>query len=401
MKGKFYRKVLKNGMVVLLEKRKLPVVSVAFAVRQGGINESLDERGISHFIEHMLFKGTKRRTSKQISEEIERRGGELNAFTDEEITAVWCKIPSKHIGIALDVLTDSIKNSSFPEKELGKERKVIFEEMKIHKDNPQYYVFLKLPSILYEAPLGTPLIGTEETMNSIDRRKLLDRFKTSYTPNNLILCAVGDVEFKKLVDFAEKNFGNKKTKLMQQKIILKHDQKIEKRKAISQANLLYAFHSPLSTDNKFYAAQILIELMAAGLSSRLFQEIREKRNLAYAIFGKLNSSAFYSYSYIYVGTMKENLEKVKAIILKEFEKVSRNLEEKELSQIKEQIIGNYYISMEDSRSQMANLLNYEIDGNAERYYDFEEKIKKVKLADVKNLAGKAGKEYSFFALVPE
>jgi len=110
MKPKFYRKVLKNGMIILFEKRNVPVVSVAFAVRNGGINESLDEKGISHFIEHMLYKGTPTRNAKQIAEEIEKNGGQLNGFTDETITAFWCKMPSKHLDIALGVLSDMIKN---------------------------------------------------------------------------------------------------------------------------------------------------------------------------------------------------------------------------------------------------------------------------------------------------
>jgi len=137
MRGKFFRKVLKNGMTVLFEKRDIPVVSVAFAVRNGGVNESTNEKGISHFIEHMLYKGTPTRNAKKIAEEIERNGGDLNGFTAETITAYWCKMPSKHLDIALEVLSDMVKNSLFDEKEMEKERKVIFEEIKKYHDNPK------------------------------------------------------------------------------------------------------------------------------------------------------------------------------------------------------------------------------------------------------------------------
>src|SRR3989344_2995410 len=130
MKVNFYRKVLSNGMTVILEKRNLPIVSVAFAVRNGGINEKEEEKGISHFIEHMLYKGTPSRNAKRIGEEIEKNGGELNGFTSEEITAYWCKMPSKHLDIALNVLSDMVQNPLFDEKELEKERLVIFEEIK-------------------------------------------------------------------------------------------------------------------------------------------------------------------------------------------------------------------------------------------------------------------------------
>ena len=399
MKPKFYRKVLKNGMTVLFEKRNVPVVSVAFAVRNGGINESSREKGISHFIEHMLYKGTPTRNARKIAEEIEKNGGELNGFTEEAITAYWCKMPSKHMDIALEVLSDMIKNPLFNEKELEKERKVIFEEIKIYHDNPIKYVFEEIQSHLYAEPLGLPLIGTHETMNSLTRRKLMDRFEQIYQSNNMILCVVGDADFDKIVDFAEKNFSNKKGKIPKFKIKPKNRIKIEKRKGIDQANLVLAYHIPLANDKKHHAANILITVMAGGMSSRLFQEIRQKRNLAYAVKGGSVVNKDYAYNFIYVGTMKENVEKVKKLILEEFKKVSEGLTENELGQVKEQIVGNHQISMEDSENQMVNLLVYEINENAKEFYDFEKNIRAVELKDVKDLA--KIKKYSFFALVPE
>ncbi len=399
MKTEFYRKVLKNGMTVIFEKREVPVVSVAFAVRCGGVNESLEEKGISHFIEHLLYKGTKKRNAKQISEEIEKNGGDLNGFTDELVTAYWCKMPSRHLGVALDVLSDMIKNPLFDVKELEKERKVIFEEIKMRRDSPSAYVNDKIQNYLYDGTLGHDLIGTEKTMNSIDREKMLKRFKEIYTPNNIILCVVGKAEFKEIVDFAEKNFGDGKGRVPKFEIKSKNKSVVEKRKGIDQANLIFAHHVPNSGDKKSYAAVALSCLLAGGMSSRLFLEIREKRNLAYAVQGNSNIHREYSYNSIYVGTTKENVEKVKKLILEEHEKVSKGLKEKELNQVKEQLVGNYQISMEDSKNQMANLLMHEIDGNAEDFYKFEENIRSVKLEDVKELANI--KNYSFFALIPE
>jgi len=133
------------------------------------------EKGISHFIEHMLYKGTKFRSSKQISEEIEKNGGILNGFTDETITAYWCKMPSQHLGVALDVLGDMVKNPLFDEKELDKERKVIFEEMKMRRDRPDTYSLDKIQSFLYEGTLGQDVIGTEKTIGRIDRKKITEK----------------------------------------------------------------------------------------------------------------------------------------------------------------------------------------------------------------------------------
>jgi len=369
-----------------------------FHIRSGGIHETSSEKGISHFIEHMLYKGTPTRNSKQIAEEIEKNGGDLNGFTDEVITAYWCKMPSKHINIALEVIGDMVKNPLFDKKEMEKERQVIFEEIKLYKDNPRLHVFNEIHKFLYEKPFGIPLIGTEETLSSMDRNKIIEKFNEVYKPNNMILCVVGDTDFNKVVGFAEKNFGKNKGKIKNLKITTRNHSGIEKRKGIDQANLIFAHHVPTSKNKKNYAALALNVLMAGGMSSRLFSEIREKRNLAYAVKGHSEITKDYANSFIYVGTMAENVEKVKSLILKEFEKVSKELNEKELSQVKEQIIGNHQISTEDSWSQMANLLYNEINGNAKKVYEFEKNIRAVKLGDVKNLA--KIKKYSFFALVP-
>lgn len=398
MAKNFYRKVLKNGMTILFEKRDLPVISVIFAVRNGGINEEIKEKGISHFIEHMLYKGTPTRNAKKIAEEIERNGGELNGFTDETVTGYWCKMPSQHLDIALNVLSDMIKNPLFDGKELEKERKVIFEEIKMRKDHPHIYVLDKIQSFLYTGTLAHEIIGTYNTMKSIDRKKLVDSFKQIYQPNNIILCVVGNTDFDKIVKFAEKNFGKEKGETSKLKIGLKNESKIEKRKGIDQANMVFAYHVPPANDKKCYAAMILNALMAGGMSSRLFQEIREKRNLAYAVKQETSIHKDFAYNLIYVGTMKENVEKVKKIILEEFEEVAQELNEKELEQVKEQLIGNYQIAQEDSQVQMVNLLSFELDGNAEEFYEFEKNIRGVKLKDVKEIA--KIKNYSFFALVP-
>jgi predicted Zn-dependent peptidase len=387
-------------MTIVFEKRKLPVVSVAFAVRSGGINESSEEKGISHFIEHLLYKGTSSRSAQKIAEEIEKKGGDLNGFTDELVTAYWCKMPSKHLDVALDVLSDMVKNPLFERKEIEKERRVIFDEIKMRKDNPIVYVFDKLQGCLYKEPFGVPLIGTEKTMNSLNREKIIKKFKEVYQPNNMILSVVGNADFDSLVNFVEKNFGNKKGKLKNFKIGLHNVSKSEKRKGIDQANLAFSFHVPLLKEKNSLVSKVLITHMAGGMSSRLFQEIREKRNLAYAIKGDAEINKHFAYGFVYIGTTKENLEKVKKLILEEFEKVANDLTEKDLEEVKDQLIGNYQISMEDSQSQMINLLVNELDGNAKDFYDFEKKISKIKLEEVKDLAKKALKKHSFFELLP-
>ena len=402
MKHKFFKKILENGMTVLYEERKgSGVVSLAIAVKHGGINEPLDEKGISHFIEHMLFKGTKNRTPKQISEEIEKNGGILNAFTEEEFTNYWCKLPSNKADIGLDVLSDMLLNPLFEEKELNKERRVIFEEMKMRRDRPDIYVVDKIQNLLYTGTLSTDFIGTEESMKSINKKKITEKFKRAYGSENMILCAVGDADFKKLCDFCEKTFKKSGFKISEPIFGIKNEEKIDKRKGIDQINLIFAYHAPNAKEKDVYAAQILNCLMVGGMSSRLYQEIREKRNLAYVVRGGYAGGRRYGYNTIVVGTSPGNLEKVKALIIEEFSKLQKELDEKELSQVKEQLIGNSKISREDSSGQMLDLLCNEIwCDNAKRSYEYEKNIKKVKLEDVRKLAQSA-KRYSFIALIPE
>lgn len=399
-KPKFFSKKLKNGMTVLFEERKgSGVVSVAFAARHGGIHESKDEKGISHFIEHLLYKGTQKRNALQISKEIEKNGGILNGFTEEELTAYWCKMPSKHIDLALDVLSDMVKNPKFDPVEIEKERRVIFEEMKMRKDMPQIFVFDEIQNYLYTGNLSFNLIGTEETLGKMDRKAIVRKFEEIYSPNNMVLCVVGDSDFKKLCDFAEKNFPKTESVLKEPEVGLHNKHAVIEREGLDQVNLIFAYHVPAASDNKNYAAQVLTCIMAGGMSSRLFSEIREKRNLAYAVKGNSSLGKRFGYNTIFVGTSAENAEKVKKLIIEEFKKVFLGLEMKEFQEAQEQLIGNSRISREESQGQMTDLLFSEISTNAKDSYEYEKNIRAVKIEDVRKLAGI--KDYSFVALVPK
>jgi predicted Zn-dependent peptidase len=399
---KFYKKILRNGMTVLFEERKgTGVVSVAFAVKSGGCNESIAEKGISHFIEHMLYKGTEKRNSKQISEEIEKNGGILNGFTDEEITAYWCKIPSKHIGVALDVLGDMVRNPKFDVAELEKERLVIFEEMKMRKDMPSVYVADKIQSLLYSGDFSVPIIGTEDSMKSLDRKKLVQKFKEIYSSENMLLCVVGDTDFNRLCNFCGKNFKKGKGSIPERKFILRNRELVEKRKGIDQANLVFAYHIANANKKDNYASQVLNCIMAGGMSSRLFQEIREKRNLAYAVKGSGNFGKRFGYNLIFAGTSKKNIGKIKKLIIEELKKFVKTADAKELLDAKEQLIGNSKVSREDSQGQMVDLLYNAVWRDAEESYGYEKNIRRVKLSDVKRIARDSIKNHSFLALAPE
>lgn len=355
MKAKFERKVLKNGMTVVFEKRDNEVVSIAFAVRYGSANEGMDEKGIAHFIEHLMYKGTAKRTSKNISEEIEKKGGVLNGFTSEQITAYWCKLPSEYLMVGLNVLSDMILNSKYDPAELDKEKHVIFEEMKMWKDSPQLRVIDKTREGLFTGSLGEGGIGTEDSLNKMGREEIVKKVSEVYGTNQMILCVVGDAEFSDVCEFAEKTFPKNDVSIENIKFSKQITKKVEKRKGVDQANFTFSYHIPSLQEDGYYVALLLNGILSGGMSSRLFQEIREKRNLAYSVKGSVNSDKEYGFSSIFVGAKQENLKKVEELIVEEFEKI-KDLDEKELEEVKGELIGNRKISSEDSQEQMMELL---------------------------------------------
>lgn len=396
VRQQFYKKKLKNGLTVLFEKRQIPVALSSVSVKFGAEYETEKLKGVSHFIEHLVFKGTKKRDVRQISEEVEKKGGILNAFTSEEVTCFWNKLPSKYLDTGIDISSDLVLHPLFQEEELEKERKVILEEIKMHHDSPQLYVFHKIKELLYETPFGLSIAGTHETMSKITREDVLGAYR-NYSTNNMLLTVVGKADFEDVCESGEKIFPKTIWEVKCARPIMKNAELVEKRKGIDQANVVFAYHSPTLQDRERYAAEILDVVLTRGMSSRLFQEIREKRGLAYAIKGMLEQDRAYGYEMIYVGTVREKVKEVKELILKEIRKLQK-LENRDLEEAKEQLIGLRQLEREDSEQAMIGLISEENAGNAEEYYRYESRINSLKVEEVRKLARLRG--YSFIALVP-
>lgn len=392
------RKKLKNGMIVVLEKRDLPVVSFSITNRFGAAYEESNIKGIAHFMEHLVFTGTKTRTHEDISREIEKKGGILNAFTSHEVTSFWFKLPSEHLFAGMDIITDMLKNPKFDEKKFEKEKKVILEEIKMYHDNPQYAVGEQIEKNMFEKPFGELIIGSKETISKLNRDFVAEYFKKVYSPENFIVTIVGNADFEKVCAYLEKNFSSegKKPKILD--IKKKNKETLEERSGIDQAHLIFAVHAPLMGTQEYATLEVLDAYLANGMSSRLFLKIREEKGLAYAVKSSITGEKNYSVYSIYVGTTKEALPEVKKIILEEFENV-KDMTEKDLRESKERLIGLKKVSSEESANVMNELIFYELVGNAEDYYKHEEEIKKVKLEDVKKLS--KIKEYSTAAISPK
>jgi len=289
-----------------------------------------------------------------------------------------------------------VLNPAFDKKEIEKEKKVILEEIKMCHDTPQVHVINLLKSKLYQGPFSMPGIGTVKTLSSI---KLFDlkKFYSFYTPNNIIISAVGKID-SDILNLIKKRFSFRK-KLPIKKIIAvkSKGQIIEQRSGLDQSHLALGWHAPPINEKQRYAAEILNAVLGMGMSSRLFEEIRAKRGLAYSIHSHIEQERDYAYNLVYAGIDKKNLGLVKELILKEIKKIS-SLNNKELEQAKEQLIGQHELTNEQSDAVAVELVHEELSGNAKKWYVYPEKIASVKLSDVKALTKL--KSYSFAAIVP-
>ena len=267
----------------------------------------------------------------------------------------------------------------------------------MYHDNPSTHVFEKIKEMLYEGPFNISIAGTAETVGKLSREKVISLFKSFYSTNNMIFSAVGKTDWEKVLSEAKK-FPKTSKDIIPIPIRLKNGELIEKRKGIDQAHLVFGFHCPKLVDRDRYAAEVLDNVLGGGMSSRLFQEIREKRGLCYAIKSNLEQSKDYGYEMIYSGTTKDKVKKIKELIILELKKLE-SLSKRELEETKEQLIGARQISKEKCETTMMELIQEEMAGNAENYYNYEENIGRVKLEDVRRLSKLKG--YSFVALVPE
>ena len=396
MYHEFIKKKLGNGLTILFEKRKLPVVSIASAIKQGFAYETEKEKGISHFVEHLMFKGTKTRTYKQIGEEIEKKGGILNAFTGEEVTSYWNKVPNKYVENGLDISSDLILNPKFDKKEFEKEKGVILEEIKMYRDNPQVYVIDKIKELLYKKPFGMSGIGTVKSVSNISHEDILRFYDSKYKTNKMILCVVGNTSLGVVDEWGEK-FPKNIGKVSEVKPVKINKKIIEKRKGIDQANYVFGFHTCSLRDKRRYDYEVFNTILAEGMSSKLFDEIREKRGLAYAVKGYLEQGNNFGYEMIYVGTTKDKVKACEKIIIEEIKKM-KNLSQRELSEGKEKLIGLRKVGSEESVNVMNWLIQEEIAGDAKVFYKYEDKISQIKLEDVRNIS--KIRNYSSISLIP-
>jgi predicted Zn-dependent peptidase len=360
------RTVLPNGLIVLTERMEhLRSVAMGVWIKSGSRGEPAETNGISHFVEHMVFKGTRNRSAQLIAREMDSIGGNLDAFTGKETICFNVKSLADHVPIALDVLADLVLNPVFASNDIERERGVILEEIKIDEDNPDVLVHeLFTQNFWKDHPLGKPILGTTKTVAGLDQTKLLDYHSGCFHSGNMIFSAAGNLEHDQFVQAVTEKFsplqgGDPATELpapvSSARILLRN------KKALEQVQICLGVPSPPITDENRYATLILNTVLGGGMSSRLFQTIREERGMAYSVFSDLSPYRDTGTLCVYAGTSANKALECIALVMNEFKRLKQEpLTDEELTRAKDQLKGNILMGLESSNSRMANLARQEI-----------------------------------------
>ncbi len=350
---------LKNGIKVVTEE--LPDVessSIGVWVATGSRKETPRVNGITHFIEHLLFKGTKKRTALDIAKEIESVGGVLNAFTSREYTCFYAKVINKDLPRAIDLLSDIFMNSLFDPVEIDRERMVVLQEIKMIQDTPDDLIHDVFAGCFWkDHPLGRPVVGDMKTISSLRRRDILSYFRRHYRSNTVFITAAGGLGHRKLIKLLDATFGTIArgvSKDGSQRPVPSSGVKLIHRD-LEQVHLCIGVPVPPQPAPERYALYLLHTVLGGGMSSRLFQEIREKRGLAYSVYTYLSLCKDAGSLVAYAGTSEKDFSEVVEVILREFERLAKSLTREELKNAKEQMKGGMLLGLETSDSRMTKL----------------------------------------------
>ncbi|HUN58712.1 MAG TPA: pitrilysin family protein [Candidatus Binataceae bacterium] len=359
------KSVLSNGVRILTES--MPQVlsaTIGIWVENGSRYEEPHENGVSHFIEHLLFKGTKKRTAAEIAEQMDAVGGVLNAFTGKEYTCYYAKVLGEDLAMATDLLADLFLESTFAPDEIDRERQVVLQEISQAEDTPDDFIHDLFNLHFWNGhPLALPIFGSNDTVNAIDREMLLTFMAERYRAGRVFIAAAGAIDHDKLAADCERLFNvvagdghpDPITPPKERAVVLNHTKKLE------QAHLCLGGPSISQVDPLRYAAYVMNTALGGGMSSRLFQEVREKRGRVYSIYSFLSAFMDCGYFGVYAGTNPEWVEEVIEVTLNEIGKVARDgLEPRELSRAKSQLKGNMLLGMESTDSRMNRLARNEI-----------------------------------------
>jgi predicted Zn-dependent peptidase len=357
--GVYHKTSLVNGVRIVTEEVPyLQSVSLGIWIRSGSRFEQPQVNGICHFIEHMLFKGTRRRSAFDIAKEIDSVGGVLNAFTSKEMTSFYCRVLAENLGLAVDLLGDIFLNPSFPDDEIEREKQVICQEIAQMEDSPEDLVHEILGIRFWlDDPLGQPILGTVPTILNFDRGTLMGFKQDYYAPQETVICAAGNVNHERFVELFSPAIGELPRVPARVDVLPARSTSavhVEERD-LEQVHVCYAAVGPSAVDDRRHAAYLLNTILGGGMSSRLFQEVREKRGLAYTVYSFISSFSDTGMFGVYAGCDPERLEELMAVMGSETIGMAASLTEDDVRTAKQQIKGNIILAMESSESRMNRL----------------------------------------------
>lgn len=388
---------LKNGIPLVIERMK-NVRSVAFGIwiKVGSRYEPSDKNGMSHFLEHMFFKGTKKRSARDIAIDIDSVGGDLNAFTSRESTTFYVKVLDEYLDRGIDLLTDIFLHSVFPAEDIEKEKSIIKEEIKMVEDTPDDYVHdLFCESVWGHEGIGQPVLGRRETIKSFTGEDLLSHVRHYYGTQDTVIACAGNVEPQKLADSMNRVLGDLRrgSDPKPDKPVIFEPALSVHTKDLSEAHICLGVEGLNQGSPERYSLYLLNTILGSGVSSRLFQKIREERGLAYSIYSFIASYIDTGLWGVYAGTAKKRVPEVIDIIIEEMKTLKDTISGDELSRAKDQLKGNLILGLESTNSRMQSIARQEI--YHERYFSPDELMKeidKVSLKQVKNLSEKLVRE---------
>lgn len=383
---------LRNDIEVIVEKLEhVKSVSVGYWVRVGSMNETEKNNGVSHFIEHMLFKGTEHLTAKEIATTMDNIGGQLNAFTSKECTCYYAKVMDTHVDIAFNVLSDMIQNPLFEERDIERERGVVIEEINMYEDSPEDLAHDELAKVMYQNnPLGYPILGTIETLTAMDRECIVSYYNQYYTPQNLVISVVGNVDYDQVIEMLNDRLGDWEAKHgeFNQKVTEELTTGVVKRtKDIEQFHMCLGFKGYGRNDQRQYSLLVLNNILGGSMSSRLFQKIREEMGLVYSIYSYPTNYFDTGVFTIYAGMNSNEVETVMTLIKDELELLkTESVSDEEFLTAKEQLKGNYILGLESTSSRMINYgRSYLLEGSIKTQEEILEKIDKISKKDIENI----------------
>jgi predicted Zn-dependent peptidase len=384
-----HRHVLPNGLTVITEQMShIRSVSIGIWLKSGSRDEDSEWNGISHFIEHMVFKGTETRSAEAIARQVDSIGGNMDAFTAKECICFNIKVLDEHLPIAMEVLSDLVLHPTFDTGDIAKERGVILEEIKMDQDNPDYLVHeIFTQSFWKDHALGRPILGTRETVRKFERPVVSRFYGHHFAPGNLIVAAAGNLDHDKFVELVAQHFehvkpGKNGLHSPPPKTFSRIN--LRNKKALEQVQICIGVPSHPIAHEQRHASYILNTLLGGGMSSRLFQNVRERQGLAYSIYSDLNPYRDTGSMCVYAGTSRESAIKVVECVVAEFRNLkSTPVPQEELRRSQDQLKGSLMLSLESSTARMSNLARQEM--YFDRFYSLDELIERIEAVTAEDL----------------